>query len=261
MKIILPFAVVITALFFSSCKKDSTSTDNPSTTRVKTYTEDVTSANVSNGHEVDSFNLSYDANGRLVSVISANMPPEKILYTYTSSGVIIYVTGDDNSIDTINNFLKGSLIDSTLEYDNEGGVNEETATQYIYNSSNQLFQTNEYVYTSTAGDSLLEDVINFYYDGNGNLIKDSDYNVTDTYQYYNNLFTTSGLNVIPNFLNGVITGPNSVNLLKSATTTTLYYNYTLTINYTYTFDNENRLIISTGIGTDGSIAIKRYTYY
>src|ERR1700761_7968053 len=91
----LPAAIVIT-LTVVSCKK-SDSTDN-TVPRVKTYTEDVTSPSVDNGHVVDSFTLSYDAQDRITSLVSVTNPPEKFVYTYGSNSFKMVITGDDNSV-------------------------------------------------------------------------------------------------------------------------------------------------------------------
>ena len=82
------FQGIIICLVLASCQKELASTDpstpgnpTPATSKVKTYTEDV---NVSGNHTVTTFNLSYDASNRVVSIVSASSPGDKFVFQYSS---------------------------------------------------------------------------------------------------------------------------------------------------------------------------------
>jgi hypothetical protein len=251
---LLALAAVITALSFTSCKKDTTT--NTSTDRLKTYTEDVTSAGVPNGHEVDSFNLSYDGNGRLVSLVSVTMPPEKIVYTYTGTNTFTTdITADDNSVLHVIAYLKNSLIDSSYQTD---GMGDTSTEKYIYNSNQQLVHLYDYDYSAIPGNTFMDDDTYDTYASNGNLLQETDSSsiTTDTYTYYDSLSVTVNLTYPfqPNGINKSVNLPKTVTQIQSGADP-------LTFTFTYTFDSQKRLIASQGIGSDGSIAIKRYTYY
>src|SRR4030095_13457376 len=86
MKRITLFAAAVSVIIaLSSCQKE-TASNTPLPTqsiKIKTYTEDVRSSIW--GTSVTTYNLSYDGNDRLVSVIQANNPGNKFLYAYPSS--------------------------------------------------------------------------------------------------------------------------------------------------------------------------------
>lgn len=243
-------AVIISFLFFTSCQKEyvdqfsSTPPTVPSTfSRVKTYTEDyITSA----GQYSITFNLNYDASGRLASMISTSSPGDKIVYQYNLPSRIsmdLYNAGTIHIHSDI--FLNSySFIDSIYQFNN---TQDTSAQKYFYNTAKQLVKLLEY--EIILSNSILNNTTNYTYDASGNLIKEVDNYETNTYTYTSLLNTLSlGFDYLPSTKYLVQT---TVNVSGGVTTT---------LNHTYTFDTNNRLTSEKIITSDGDVLIKKYTY-
>lgn len=235
-------------LFFFSCSKEtSISNDTPlSGAWPKTYTEDVTSSSL--GHVVETFNLSYDGDHRMVSMVSASNPGNKFLYQYNGSSSYTMDLYLNNELNIHEKLWVNSLsfIDSTFQYND---THDTLTEKYIYNSAKQLIQKNEYDY-STANGSVLSNTTHYTYDNNGNLIKESDDYSTTQYDYY-------------------FDKPYSLNFSAAYFPLPKYFVKTetyddgsdiVTLTHTYTFDGSNRLISDKAVSSDGGIVIKSYTY-
>src|SRR5688572_7485432 len=84
-RITLIAAVATVMVALSSCQKE-TASNNPlpaQSLKIKTYTEDVRYALF--GNVFTTYNLSYDGNDRLVSMVDASNPGSKFTYAYPSS--------------------------------------------------------------------------------------------------------------------------------------------------------------------------------
>ena len=240
---------IIVAVAFTSCQKEF-STSNPAGTtpilsnKVKTYTEDVTSAGA---HTVTTFDLSYDNSNRLISMISETNTGDKFVFNYGSASY----TGDifnSNALSIHEVFFlnSNSFVDSTFQYND---TNDSTTEKYIYNGAKQLVTLKEYDYSLLTG-GVLSNTANYKYDSNGNQISATDdYSVT-LYDY-----TTLANTLVV----GAPYFPVNKNLVK--TTTYSFSGTTIVLNHTYTFDASNRL--NTETITDGATYtfIKTYTYY
>src|SRR5580693_4955682 len=241
--------LVIAAIFLlSSCKKDNSASNSNGSSRPKTYTEDIRSSII--GNSLTTYDLSYDANGRLTALTAVPSPPSiNFAYTYPAANKVtmdLYEGGVLN-IHEIMWLNSSSYLDTTYQYDNAGDT---TTEKYIYNGNKQLLQAIIYNY-STSGISVYN-TTSYTYDNLGNAISSSDLlgNMI-SYSYYSNLPNT--LRIGQTFL------PQAVNCIK---TEILNSNGTTeTVNHYYTFDNSNRLIKdSTYTAEVNLIAIKSYTY-
>src|SRR5688572_19321340 len=77
-------AVIALVILFSSCQKEASNTPLPAASlKIKTYTEDVRSGIL--GNIVVTYNLSYDGNDRLTSMVDAADPGDKFVFAYPSS--------------------------------------------------------------------------------------------------------------------------------------------------------------------------------
>lgn len=242
-KILLPCLFVFACI---SCQKQVDSPDPvvpPSTDRIKTYTEDYTA---SSGHYVSTYNLNYDASGRLISTVSAASAGDKFVYTY-STGSFTFDLYNSNVV-SIHELLflnSNSFIDSTIA---DNGPGDSTSEKYQYNAANQLTKLTQY--SISGGVRTVEDVSNYFYDNSGNLIKDVSRYSETTYDYYPNL-----LNPIL-FLHPFL--PGAKLLIK---TTTANQGGTVTVlKHTYTFDANNRLSTEKVVADSGEILIRTYTY-
>jgi hypothetical protein len=247
-------AVFFAFLFFSSCQKPfidpNPAPQNPAISFLpKTYTEDYTS-DVS-GHVVITFNLSYDGNNRLVSMVSSTSSGDKFLFQYTPTAIITDIYNSNQlSIHEVGYLNASSYIDSTFQYNDTQDTSSE---RYLYNAGNQLVQINEYVY-SGALCILPDGILKYTYDAGGNLVQETEeFNgviyQSLTYEY------TSLLNTLAVSLDYL---PRNKYLKK---TTHFDLNGTTgTLNHTYTFDSNNRLTGETIVANTGEVAIKTYTY-
>jgi hypothetical protein len=238
---------IFIALGFASCQKEI-STDNgntPTSSKIKTYTEDVTSGS---GHSVITFNLAYDSNDRLISMVSAASSGDRFEFQY-SNGSFTSDLYNSNALSIHEVFFinRNSLLDSTFQYND---TNDSSTEKYLYNSAMQLTTLKEYDYSLVTG-PLLFNTENYVYDSNGNVIKMTDNSSVTTYDYYTNL--VNNLVLLPDYL------PVNKNLVK--TTTSNLGGTTTTLNHTYTFDSNNRISTERIIVDSGEIAIKTYTYY
>lgn len=241
-------ALIIGSLLYVSCQKPLEGELPPPTSnvsqRVKTYTEDIVS---DTNHLSVTFNLSYDANGRLISMISAASPGDKFLYQYSGNTVTMdHYNSNVLSIHEIVYLNSSSFADSTIQH-SEGDT---TTEKYIYNSANQLITIKEYDYT-TAGGSQLYGTYSYVYSADGDATRES-YSgfgsYVNTFEYYTQLNTPS---VGFDFL------PRNKHLVK---TTHYTSGGPQTLNHTYTFDSNNRLTIEKIVSSEGFTATRTYTY-
>ena len=243
-------AMVVVAL--SSCQKE-TNSNNPlpaQSLKIKTYTENVTSAVF--GNSVTTYNLSYDGSDRLVSLVDAANPGNKFIYAYPSSSKYTLDLFADNIFELhVDYFLNSnSLIDSSFQYNN---TSDSSTEKYIYNPAHQLIKLYEYDYYGNGPE--LWNTTTYTYDGAGNLLKSEDIDdFVYTYEYY-----TDKLYLMPQLI--PITVPNQkANLLKKVTLTesgTVQGSATST----YTFDGKDRISTERIDYSDGDVVIKTYTYF
>jgi YD repeat-containing protein len=247
MKVIPLVLAGFTVLYsFSSCKKENSASTDTSADLPKTYTEDVTSP--ANGHEVETYNLTFDGNKRLTSMISTTPDLLKFIYTYNSDKSFTLDLYESGQLTIHSLYLINAigLVDSNFQYNNT----QDTSTEkYIYNASKQLIQNKEYEY-STATGSVLWNSTQYAYDGNGNMITKTEGGTTTSIEYYPDLevsFTLDGAYF-----------PHSKNLPKTETVNS--GGSIITITHTYTFDSQNRLTSEKLVADNGEIAIKSYGY-
>lgn len=240
--------VLVGFLFFSSCQKPFTDELLPlpqQSARVKTYTEDFTSP--ATGNSVETFNLNYDANNRLISMISATSVGDKFIYQYSGNTITMdFYRSNELTIHEVSYLNSSSFVDSTFQYND---TEDSSTEKYLYNSNNQLVKLTEYDYTA-AGGAEIYNTHNYFYDADGNLTRETDDYSQITYEY-------------STLLNTLFIGFDHLPHRKYLVKTTRYSfgATTGTINHTYTFDSSNRLTSEKTISDTGEIAIKSYTYY
>jgi hypothetical protein len=214
----------------------------------KTYTEDL--RDPVQGRTLVTYNLTYDASGRLLNIVSIPAPPIlNFVYKYPNASTVtldLYNSGTwgVHEIFMLNSF---GLVDSTFQYNN---TNDTSTEKYIYNASKQPIQLNEYTYKS--GSVVPYSTTNYTYDNNGNAITEID-----------DLGDTTINDFYPNLLNNINLGKLFIFQDKNLVKTTTYSSGGTTYSGThyYTFDSSNRLIEDSAYVTDQNvILIKTYTY-
>lgn len=227
----------------SGCSKDS-SGPNQSVSLPKTYTEDVRSSVV--GNSITTYNLSYDGQGRLVSMISTSTPTSKLTYQYSGSSF----TSDmyNNDVLQIHEMFwlnSASLVDSTFQYNN---TQDSTTEKYFYDPGKSLIQKIEYDYHQSGATPFR--VTNYSYDNSGNLVSESTNTGSSTQYTYTNL---PNVNFFQSYF------PQPKYLINTATMSVSGFLETAT--HSYSFDSNNRLTRDSVYtsGTDLTV-IKSYTY-
>lgn len=236
------FALIFIFTFFS-CKKD-TNPETPFSAKVKTYTEDITSAN---GHQSITFNLVYDGQNRLTSMTSAASPDDYFKYHYSTGSFAMDLHNSDGSFIHEDFFLNNNqLIDSSIQY-NE--THDTTTEKYRYNPNKQLVSLITYDYSSAGSD--IYNIENYQYDNNGNVAKMTDYFSVISYEYY------------PDLLNNLTVGTPYSQMTKNLVKTTVINDGgdVETANHVYAFDDNKRISTETITATNGDVVVKSYTYY
>jgi hypothetical protein len=245
------FAVVIVVL--ASCQKEAGNAPPlpGESLKLKTYTEDVTSAFY--GNSVTTYNISYDGSDRLTGMADAGNPGNKFVFAYPTASkysLDLFVSNVfELHVDYLLNGLK--LVDSSFQYNNTGDTMSE---KYIYNPSMQVSTLLQYDYSSVYGPSL-EVTTHYTYDGAGNLVKseDSDQYVT-TYEYYSDKIYLMP-QVIPMAVpNKKANLPKKMTIAESGTVQA-------SVDYTYTFDSKDRISTVREEYSDGDVVVKTYTYF
>ena len=251
-KFTLFVAVATFVVALSSCQKEPSNNTPPATSlKVKTYTEDVKSSVL--GNFAATYNLSYDGNDRLTTMVDAADPGDKFVFAYPSSSTFTMDLFNNNVFDLhVDYFLNShSLIDSSFQYNN---TNDTSTEKYVYNPAKQLIKLYEYDYYSTTGPSLWN-ITNYTYDGVGNMVKSED---TDDYVYtyeYDNTKVYLMPQVSP------FTGTSQKAGLIKKMTLTESSTVTATITYTYTFDSKDRVSTIRHDYVGGDVVIFKYTYF
>ena len=241
----------ISILFCSSCQKeitgdiitsttDTTIVTNPSY-RVKTYKEAITSPV---GNIVTTFNLTYDAAGRITGMFSTTNTGDKFIYQYKTNNTFTMDLYNSNVLSIHEDAFINSLglVDSTIQYND---TKDTTSEKYVYNAAKVLVQQKEY--EISGGIAVLSNTTNLEYDSKGNVIKESSSNSLTTYTYGN---------LVNNLNMGLIYYAQSKNLPE---TTTVTSGGIETLKHTYTFDSLNRLFTATTTGSNATVT-RTYTY-
>ena len=251
MKLFFPLSALFAIVFLSSCQKEISGETNSANSdssqyRVKTYTEEVNSSVY--GNSVTTYNLSYDADGRLINMVSASSPGDKFVYQYGSSNSFTMDLYNANAISIHEIFFTNSLLllDSTLQYNDT----KDTSTEkYLYNSQGQCTMLKEYDY-STATGAVLSNQHQYTYDSNNNMLTDKTDDESYSYEYDNSLANTLDMGNVYTFRN------------KNLPVKTTYTSggETITLTHVYTFDDKKRLSTEMITANTGDTVKKTYTY-
>lgn len=243
----LNLVIVISCLIlFNSCQKEIDGSGNDTVSRIRTYTEDVASGG---DHITETFNVTYDAEGRVSTLESVTTPGNRFVYTYkTNNNFQMEIFAANVVVIHEEYYLNGfSLVDSTFQYNNTG---DSLTEKYYYNGSRQLIQYSQYNYHQATGPELYS-IVTATYDGEGNIIKQTEDADVTTFDYYSDLVNPL------TYLNPYMV--QSPKLVKTATMTS--GGATVVFTHTYTFDSQNRLTSEKVTEDDNdTIVIKSYTY-
>lgn len=234
-------------ILFHSCSKEKSPENNNNNSKVKSYTEAIASSNFNFSM---TYHLSYDGKNRITAITPEGSSDSKISFTYQSNerySMELYNSG--NLEIKQDYFLRNSLLDSTIQYNNSKDTMSE---KYYYDANKRLVSKIEFEHDSGP---FATNSIQFTYDEAGNMVKstDSDRNI-ETFEYYPDL-----VYAMP------VTAPFFENIQKSR----LIKSSNLTRNgtvlkssvSTYTFDSKDRISTITETLSDGTVLTKSFTYF
>jgi hypothetical protein len=241
MTLIRSFLTVVSfALVFASCKKDDSVQGPPQGDRIKTYTESINSSII--GVSTVTYNLTYDDQGRLSSMVNSENAGDRFAFSYVENGFDMDIYSSNSLIIHQDVFLNGNRMDSTFQYNDEGDT---TTEKYLYNPGNLLVKLSRYVYSD--GISELDETVNYTYDSNNNLVSEIGNYTHVEYEYNGNL--PAIINLFPLFYSSSQKLPSRV-IDQSGFSAT----------HTYTLDSKNRLVTDLAVLDSGDTITKTYTY-
>lgn len=233
-------------VFNTACKKEPAgSVSGPQ--KLTTYTEDVTAVGI--GHVVEKFNVSYDGQGRITSVISVNKPGHRYVYQYLNNNAFTYEHIEDNKVTLHRDYFinkEVGMVDSVYQYN---VMKDTIAFKYFYDSDNRLVKQKEYMHSYILP-PFVYNIINYVYDIKGTLTRKTESSAETTYRYDAELLNTARIEP------GYIPAPEK---LPTHTYSTRF-NATKTIEHSYTFDDKKRLTSEKAVASDGRVTVKSYTY-
>ncbi len=239
------FLPIVFLSLFVSCKKDDGPAPPGNGNRIKIYIED---ASLTPYNRIDTFNISYDASGRITSLASTK--GGQFVYTYNTGNFVMDIKNNGNLIIREYFYLNNNqLIDSNFQYNDTGDSSTE---KLIYNTANQLTQMKRYDYSLLTGSSLFQ-ITNYTYDNAGNLSSETRGDETGTIYSVTTYTHNSVLNDVFGF-----NLPYYPTLHKYLITTkTQGSSY---VNYEYTYDNLNRVVTEKDTDNNGYVVVKKYIY-
>lgn len=241
----IAISLVTLIVVSASCKKDSDSS-GPSSQKLKAYTEDITAIG---GRVVETYNINYDGQGRLTSLVSVTKPGYRLEYTYQNNDKFTYekLEGDQVTFHSTNYLNSHSLVDSTYQFNH---LHDTISYKYLYDEENRLVKKNEYIHSYLIPYPVLVNEIKYQYDLKGVLTKIQESFAEITYRYDSLHLNTVQLE--PSYF------PFQEKLPTHTYTTR--HGRTVEIEHTYQYDEHNRLVQERAAGNDGKITLKTYTY-
>jgi len=251
-----PLLLLMIALLYGgliSCQKevvDDLPDPVPVVTKLKTYIEDARNTPLST---IDTFDITYDVQDRIVSVIG-RITGLRFLYSYQQASYITDIKVVDHLIIRDVSFLNAAgWTDSTFQSNDE---EDSSATRLIYNLNHDVIE--ERLYTYTTGTGSVPDGNNYYeYDANGNVLKYTEKTVTGQTISVTSYTYNDKLNTV------FLTPANRPLPYKNLPVTkSVYYPGagTESSTYEYSYDSNNNVTSEKETGSDGSFVIKKYIY-
>lgn len=230
----------------TSCKKDKAA-GSTGRQKLKSYTEDLTA--VGTGHTIETFNVSYDGQNRITSIVSTTKPGHRLEYNYINNDKFTFEQIEDNKVTLHRDyFINGEIgrVDSLYQYN----IRKDTiAFKYLYNSDNKIVRQKEYLITYYLP-PVWSNTIDYIYDSRGTLTKKQESFSEISYQYDKEYKNTTLIE--PAYI-------PTQELLPSHTYNTRF-GVTTSTEHTYTYDDKGRLISERAASNDGRITIRTYTY-
>lgn len=245
MKITIKLLSLCVVLLMTACQKDDMPNPNSNVLKVKSYKNKVVTA--AGDSLIANYNLNYDENDRIISVIQAEAPGNKYLFSYSANNRLSMDIYQEGTLSIHKDFFLNSnyLVDSTYQYDHDTAV---TSQKYFYEANDQLATIKQY------DEDKLVNVMSFTYDNDGNVVRTTDTNnLVETMEYYPNLVYANPV-TIP------IQSTKPMHLRKTYKLTR-NGNEAGSVETTYTFDNKNRISTITQTFENQNVSTQTFTYF
>jgi len=244
--------IILLIAAISSCKKDSAG--GSAGNKVVSYTEEITA--VGSGRVVESYEVNYDAQDRITSVQSTNKHGSCTVYQYSAENSFTC----DKYADTVHLFHSvyfinsQSLIDSTWghEYKEAPYKPDTTSAKFFYNGDKKLVKQKQFL-NSYLVPPVLNRTVNYQYDLNGTLVKETADDYESSYAYEKDNKNTVQLEPFYFPFNDQL--PSNKYIVSKGTTMQTVHGYA--------FDEYKRVKTDTATSNDGRftiISIRNYTY-
>jgi hypothetical protein len=242
-------SLVALLILNTSCKKDKAAGIS-GRQKLKSFTEDKTAQG--SGHTVESFNVNYDAQDRITSIVSTTKPGHRLEYNYINNNKFTYEQIEDNKIIKHRDYFINAEIgkvDSLYEYRITGDT---TSFKYFYDKENRILKQKEYL-VSYLLPPVWSNTIDYVYDTKGVLTRKVESFSEESYRYDAEFKNTILLE--PGYIPSQEKLPSHIyNTRFSITKTTEHF---------YTYDGQGRLASDKAVENDGrsqTITIRTYTY-
>jgi hypothetical protein len=238
--------ILLLIIAIPACKKDTAGSSHGNQ-KITSYTEDFTAPGV--GHVVETFNVSYDGQGRITGIESASKKGHRMVYQYTGNDRFTYDKYEDDKVTLHNDYFINAelgLVDSTYQYNNQ---RDTSSVKYIYDSDKKLVKQKQYVHNYLLP-PVWYNTVSYQYDLKGTLTKESDNYYETSYGYDDDVDNTVKLE--PFYF--------PVQQRLPSHTFTTRWGITITTVHTYTFDPNKRISSEKAASSDGRVTIRTYTY-
>jgi YD repeat-containing protein len=243
------FSLVALMVLNTSCTKDKAAGVS-GRQKLKSYTEDITAQGI--GHVVETFNVNYDGQERITSIVSTTKPGHRLEYKYISNDKFTFEQIEDNKLmlhcDYFINAEVGK-VDSLYQYNIK---KDTTAFKYFYDKENRILKQKEYL-MSYLLPPVWYNTIDYVYDTKGTLTKKVESFAETSYRYDEEFKSTILLE--PGYI------PSQEKLPSH--TYSVRFSITTTTEHFYTYDGQGRLASEKAVASDGNrqtITIRTYTY-
>jgi YD repeat-containing protein len=239
-------SLVVVLVLNTSCKKDKAAGIS-GRQKLKSYTEDITGVGI--GHKVEIFNVNYDAQDRITSIISTTKPGHRLEYNYLNNDKFTFEQIEDNKVTLhCDYFINGEIgkVDSLYRTDIR---KDTTSFKYFYNSENKILKQKEYLINYLLP-PVWSNTIDYIYDGKGTLTKKQE-SFSDISYQYDAVYKNTTL-IEPGYIPTQELLPTHIYNTRFGRTTTT--------EYSYTYDDKGRLTSEKAAASDGGVTIRTYTY-
>lgn len=238
--------ILLLIVVVSACNKETTGRNNANQ-KITSYTEDFTAPGV--GHVVETFNVSYDGQGRITSIGSTTKKGHRMVYQYTGNNRFTFDKYEDDKVTVHNDYFINEalgLIDSTYQYNNQ---HDTSSVKYLYDSDKKPVKEKQYIH-SFLMPPVWYNTVTYQYDLKGTLTKEADNYYETSYGYDDDIENT--VKLAPFYF------PVQAHLPTQTFTTR--WGVTITTQHTYTFDSNKRISSEKAASSDGRVTITTYTY-